>query len=111
MFVCLVFMPDECSPEYFDELNDDCFKGLLNPECFGFSSFLFLLFSQFLWSSPSLLCFVELATPWLSLPMTSSLVQKLGIWLLYDIDLHPLLGADEGIGDTMVADHHCTHFC
>jgi hypothetical protein len=72
---------------------------------------LFLLFCQFLWSSPSLLCFVELATPWLSLSMTSSLVQKLSIWLLYDIDLHPLLGADEGIGDTMVADHHCTHFC
>jgi hypothetical protein len=47
MFVCLVFMLDECSPEYFDELNDDYFKGLLNPKCFGFFSFCFCSFVSF----------------------------------------------------------------
>lgn len=70
------------------------------------------LSSLVFWLCPSLLGFVDLfkvlssdPASWLSISVPVRLVTEVTYlcWLIVDIDLHPLPGADEGSGDLMVA--------
>ncbi len=70
------------------------------------------LSSLVFWLCPSLLGFVELfkvlssdPASWLSISVPVRLVTEVTYlcWLIVDIDLHPLPGADEGSGNLMVA--------
>lgn len=97
-----------------------CFVSVISssvPLClfsFFLSFDLFFLFIFHLWffGCPSLLGFVDLfkvlssdPASWLSISVPVRLVTEVTYlcWLIVDIDLHPLPGADEGSGDLMVA--------